>query len=313
MGAGLPCWQPCCRAGLPGWQRRAASRAALKPRRAALLPAAPLCSCRVTFATPVPNTPVAVAAAASASFGPRSLSMTLRVRLDFHKTFKLSELQQSWMVVTDDMQVIGDLCGHLVRTYSLRKQVRRPPSPHRLGLPPPLLSERAAVTVAWQCAEGLVLRLDGFLLPAFQPIAVLRDGDLLQVEPRQGGGAPKRKRDAAAAADAKSAPAALASKAEPKPAASTAAAAVPKRKRGSAAAADQKGSAAGVGCPPTGSAVTSSAAADRATITAEASAADKQLTAAVGRTAATLALALTLTLARDLALALALALALLSP
>ena len=56
----------------------------------------------------------------------RSLSMTLRVRLDFHKTFKLSELQQSWMVVTDDMQVIGDLCGHLVRTYSLRKQVRRP-------------------------------------------------------------------------------------------------------------------------------------------------------------------------------------------
>ena len=66
--------------------------------------------------------------------------MTLRVRLDFHKTFKLSELQQSWMVVTDDMQVIGDLCGHLVRTYSLRKQVHRPPSPHRLGLPPPLLS-----------------------------------------------------------------------------------------------------------------------------------------------------------------------------
>ena len=56
----------------------------------------------------------------------RSLSMTLRVRLDFHKTFKLSELQQSWMVVTDDMQVIGDLCGHLVRTYSLRKRVRRP-------------------------------------------------------------------------------------------------------------------------------------------------------------------------------------------
>ena len=54
------------------------------------------------------------------------LSMTLRVRLDFHKTFKLSELQQSWMAVTDDMQVIGDLCGHLVRTYSLRKQVRRP-------------------------------------------------------------------------------------------------------------------------------------------------------------------------------------------
>ena len=53
--------------------------------------------------------------------------MTLRVRLDFHKTFKLSELQQSWMAVTDDMQVIGDLCGHLVRTYSLRKQVRRPP------------------------------------------------------------------------------------------------------------------------------------------------------------------------------------------
>ena len=242
---------------------------------------------------------------AAASFG-----MTLRVRLDFHKTFKLSELQQSWMVVTDDMQVIGDLCGHLVRTYSLRKQVRRPPSPHRLGLPPPLLSERAAVTVASQCAEGLVLRLDGFLLPAFQPIAVLRDGDLLQVEPRQGGGAPKRKRDAAAAADAKSAPAALASKAEPKPAASTAAAAVPKRKRGSAAAADKKGSAAGVGCPPTGSAVTSSAAADRATIAAEASAADKQLTAAVGRTAATLALALTLTLARALALALALALTL---
>ena len=231
--------------------------------------------------------------------------MTLRVRLDFHKTFKLSELQQSWMVVTDDMQVIGDLCGHLVRTYSLRKQVHRPPSPHRLGLPPPLLSERAAVTVASQCAEGLVLRLDGFLLPAFQPIAVLRDGDLLQVEPRQGGGAPKRKRDAAAAADAKSAPAALASKPEPKPAASTAAAAVPKRKRGSAAAADKKGSAAGVGCPPTG-AVTSSAAADRATIAAEASAADKQLTAAVGRTAATLALALTLTLALTLALALTL-------
>ena len=53
-------------------------------------------------------------------------SMTLRVRLDFHKTFKLSELQQSWMVVPDDIQVIGDLYGHLVRTYSLRKQARHP-------------------------------------------------------------------------------------------------------------------------------------------------------------------------------------------
>ena len=69
--------------------------------------------------------PLAVRSAVSRR-RPRSLSMTLRVRLDFHKTFKLSELQQSWMVVTDDMQVIGDLCGHLVRTYSLRKQVRRP-------------------------------------------------------------------------------------------------------------------------------------------------------------------------------------------
>ena len=78
-----------------------------------------------------------------------------------------------------------------------------------------------------------MLRLDGFLLPAFQPIAVLRDGDLLQVEPRQGGAAPKRKRGSAAAADKKSAT--LAPKAEPKPAASTAAAAAPKRQRGAAA------------------------------------------------------------------------------
>ena len=52
--------------------------------------------------------------------------MTLRVRLDFHNALKLSELQQSWMVVPDDIQVIGDLYGHLVRTYSLRKQARHP-------------------------------------------------------------------------------------------------------------------------------------------------------------------------------------------
>ena len=55
--------------------------------------------------------------------------MTLRVRLDFHNALKLSELQQSWMVVPDDIQVIGDLYGHLVRTYSLRKQVRHHTAP----------------------------------------------------------------------------------------------------------------------------------------------------------------------------------------
>jgi hypothetical protein len=64
--------------------------------------------------------------AAAASFLARSAHMTLRVRLDFHKALKLSELQQSWMAVPDDIQVIGDLYGHLVRTYSLRKQVRHP-------------------------------------------------------------------------------------------------------------------------------------------------------------------------------------------
>ena len=58
----------------------------------------------------------------------RSLArtMTLRVRLDFHNALKLSELQQSWMVVPEDIQLIGDLYGHLVRTYSLRKQARHP-------------------------------------------------------------------------------------------------------------------------------------------------------------------------------------------
>ena len=54
------------------------------------------------------------------------MSTPLRVRLDFHTALKLSELQQSWMAVPDDVQVIGDLYGHLVRTYLLRKQVRSP-------------------------------------------------------------------------------------------------------------------------------------------------------------------------------------------
>ena len=59
--------------------------------------------------------------------------MTLRVRLDFHTALKLSELQQSWMVVPEDIQLIGDLYGHLVRTYSLRKQARHP---HPRARPP---------------------------------------------------------------------------------------------------------------------------------------------------------------------------------
>ena len=80
IGAGLPCWQHRCHAGLPGRQRRAASRAALKPRRAALLPAAPLCSCRVTFAAPVPSPRVKFGSARVAIAGRRRRPKDERVR-----------------------------------------------------------------------------------------------------------------------------------------------------------------------------------------------------------------------------------------
>ena len=64
-----------------------------------------------------------------------------RVRLDFDGTLPVGEpLQRSWLVLPDGLQCLGDLYGHILREYSLRKRVPEGPVSYtHLTLPTILL------------------------------------------------------------------------------------------------------------------------------------------------------------------------------
>ncbi len=47
----------------------------------------------------------------------------LRLRLDFDATISLADLQQSWLVLPASLHCMGDLYGHILRSFGLRKQV----------------------------------------------------------------------------------------------------------------------------------------------------------------------------------------------
>ena len=84
------------------------------------------------------------------------MSSQVRVRLQFDTLLCLGELERSWLLIPSNLHNIGDLSSHLLSTFTLRK---RGPA-------------------------GLILKLEGHVLPPSQPIAVLRENDLLCIERR---------------------------------------------------------------------------------------------------------------------------------
>ena len=85
--------------------------------------------------------------------------MLLRVRLSFAPSLDLDGLDaaeyNSWFAVDPALRVIGDLHASIRRAFDI--SVHRQPE--------------------------LRFSIDGFVVPTGQPISVLRDGDLLRIEP----------------------------------------------------------------------------------------------------------------------------------
>ena len=79
----------------------------------------------------------------------------MRVRLHFASGIRVDgDARRSWFEVPPGLKCMGDLHASVQQMFRLRKQ----------------------------CPAGLRITLDGFALPAAQPLTVLREGDVLPIE-----------------------------------------------------------------------------------------------------------------------------------
>ncbi|XP_042502063.1 coilin isoform X2 [Macadamia integrifolia] len=84
----------------------------------------------------------------------------VRLRLLFNdrhllgNSLKLEGLKRSWLLLRPELETISDLASHVAKTFQLEEA----------------------------CPNGLVLSMDGFVLPSFESTRILKDKDIIRVK-----------------------------------------------------------------------------------------------------------------------------------